>query len=316
MGERIACHIGMGLPCGPRAAIDYRSKMMFNKYQMIININTKERTNSNAKTVSGDGSQSLMIRTKGPKLGWTKILGRLQAASPAVRGEDEFRLCQAASAEFMAVLLFIFLGCGAVLVSGEMTGGGMNVPRLILIAAVHGLGITALVYATINISGAHINPAVTLTMLATRQISGVRALVYLVAQLGGAAVGGLLLLAVVPGASETTLGSHSLGAGVAPWAGVLTEAILTFALVFVIFTTAVNSRDLRNFAPIAIGLTVFVTNVFGIPISGASLNPARSFGPAVVAWEWADHWVYWAGPVAGGVIAGWASRWAFQPRRV
>ncbi len=256
-----------------------------------------------------------MTQTKAPTFGWTKILGRLQAASLADRGEGEFRLWQAASAEFVAVLLFIFLGCGAVVVSGEMTGGGMTVPRLILIAAVHGLGITALAYATINISGGHINPAVTLTMLATRQISGVRALVYLGAQLGGAAVGGLLLLAVVPGASETTLGSHSLGAGVAPWAGVLTEAILTFSLVFVIFTTAVNSRELRNYAPIAIGLAVFVTNVFGIPISGASLNPARSFGPAVVAWEWADHWVYWAGPVAGGVLAGWASRWAFQPRR-
>ena len=257
-----------------------------------------------------------MTQTKAPRPGWTKILGRHKAASLADRGKDEFRLWQAASAEFVAVLLFIFLGCGAVVVSGEMTGGGMNVPRLILIAAVHGLGIAALAYATINISGGHINPAVTFTMLVTRQISGARALTYLGAQLGGAAVGGLLLLVVVPGASETTLGSHSLGAGVAPWAGVLTEAILTFGLVFVIFTTAVNSRELRNFAPIAIGLAVFVTNVVGIPISGASLNPARSFGPAVVAWEWADHWVYWAGPVAGGVIAGWASRWAFQPRRV
>ena len=282
---------------------------------MIIITTKKERTNSHTETNSGNGGNPRITPSKPPILGWKKILGRLQAAPLAHRGDDEFRLWQAASAEFVAVLLFIFLGCGAVVVSGEMTGGGMNVPRLILIAAVHGLGITALVYATINISGGHINPAVTFTMLVTRQISGARALTYLVAQLGGAAVGGLLLLAVVPGASETTLGSHSLGVGVAPWAGVLTEAILTFGLVFVIFTTAVNSRELRNFAPIAIGLAVFVTNVFGIPISGASLNPARSFGPAVVAWEWADHWVYWAGPVAGGVIAGWASRWVFQSRR-
>ena len=281
-----------------------------------MNTNREERTNSKAKTLSGNGGKTRMTPTKAAIFGWTGILGRQQAATLADRGEDEFRLWQAASAEFVAVLLFVLLGCGAVVVSGQMTGGVMNVPRLILIAAVHGLGITALAYATINISGGHINPAVTFTMLATRQISGVRALTYLGAQLGGAAVGGLLLLVVVPGASETTLGSHSLGAGVAPWAGVLTEAILTFGLVFVIFTTAVNSRELRNFAPIAIGLAVFVTNVFGIPISGASLNPARSFGPAVVAWEWADHWVYWAGPVAGGVIAGWASRWAFQPRRV
>ena len=316
METGFARHTGMRLAGAPRVAIDCHLEMVFNEYLMIINTNREERTISNAETPSGDGGKTQMIRTKAPRPGWTKILGRLQAASLADRGEDEFRLWQAASAEFVAVLLFIFLGCGAVVVTGEMTGGGMNVPRLILIAAVHGLGITALAYATINISGGHINPAVTITMLATRQISGIRALVYLGAQLGGAAVGGLLLLVVVPGASETTLGSHSLGAGVAPWAGVLTEAILTFGLVFVIFTTAVNSRELRNFAPIAIGLAVFVTNVFGIPISGASLNPARSFGPAVVAWEWADHWVYWAGPVAGGVIAGWASRWAFQPRRV
>ena len=283
---------------------------------MITNTNKESNINNKPKTLSGKRGKTLVAQAKAPILGWTRILGRQQAPVTADRGEDRFRLWQAASAEFVAVLLFIFLGCGAVVVSGEMTGGGMSVPRLILIAAVHGLGITALVYAAINISGGHINPAVTVTMLATRQISGARALTYLGAQLGGAAVGALLLLAVVPGASETTLGSHSLGAGVAPWAGVLTEAVLTFGLVFVIFTTAVNSRELRNFAPIAIGLTVFVTNVVGIPITGASLNPARSFGPAVAAWEWADHWVYWAGPVAGGIVAGWASRWAFRPRRV
>ena len=275
----------------------------------------KPHTNNKSKNLSEGVGKALVSQGRAPLLAWTNVFNRLKQPDATQGDAGAIRLWQAALAEFVAAFLFIFLGCGAVVVTGQMTGGEMDVPRLILIAAVHGLGITALVYATLNLSGAHINPAVTITMWVTRRISGTRALSYLASQLGGAAVGALLLLAVVPGAAETTLGSHSLGEGVSPWAGLLTEAVLTFALVFVIFATAVNSRELRNFAPIAIGLTVFVTNVFGIPISGASLNPARSFGPALVAWEWADHWVYWAGPVAGGVVAGLASRWGFPHRQ-
>ncbi len=224
-------------------------------------------------------------------------------------------LWQCGLAEFIAAFLFIFIGAGTVVVTGQMSGGEMDVPRLFLIAAIHGLAITALVYATINISGAHINPAVTFCMLIAGQIPAARAAAYWAAQLGGAALGALLLLAVVPGAADTTLGAHAVGPGVSWSAGLITEAVLTFALVFVIFATAVDSPELRRFAPIAIGLTVLVTNVFGIPISGASLNPARSFGPALIAWEWSHHWIYWAGPIAGGALAALGYQWLYKGRR-
>ena len=118
-----------------------------------------------------------------------------------------------------------------------------------------------------------------------------------------AAAGAVLLLAVVPGAGETTLGGHSLAPQVSLGAGLLTEMVLSFGLVFVIFTTAMDDKGLRNLAPLAIGLAVLVENLFGIPITGASMNPARSFGPALVTWEWSNHWLYWAGPLLGAALA-------------
>ena len=253
----------------------------------------------------------------------TKLIGKpAEKGRPASRMQSNgsqgdpqpLRLWQCGLAEFIAAFLFIFIGAGTVVVSGQMTGGQMDIPRLFLIAALHGLAITALVYATINTSGAHINPAVTFCMLITGQVGAGKALFYVVGQLAGASAGALLLLAVVPGAADTTLGAHAVGAGVSWQAGLITEAVLTFALVFVIFATAVDSPELRRFAPIAIGLTVLVTNVFGIPISGASLNPARSFGPALIAWEWSHHWIYWAGPIAGGALAALGYQTVFRVR--
>ena len=226
---------------------------------------------------------------------------------------------RAGLAEFIAVFLFVFLGAGAVVVSGSITGGAMDVSRVILISVTHGLAITVLAYATINISGGHINPAVTFAALVTRQISAAKGLLYVLCQLGGGAAGAVLLLAVTPGAADTNLGSHALGAGVSPGAGLIIEMVLTFGLVFVIFATAMDttleSRGLRNFAPLAIGLTVLLDSLVGIPVTGASMNPARSFGPALVTWEWSNHWLYWAGPLLGGALAGLTYRCVFWGRR-
>lgn len=222
---------------------------------------------------------------------------------------------RAGLAEFIAVFLFVFLGAGAVVVSGGMAGDAMDFSRLIMISVTHGLAITVLAYATINISGGHINPAVTFAAMVTRQISAARGLLYVISQLGGAAAGAVLLLAVAPGAEDTRLGGHSLGAQVSLEAGLLTEVVLTFGLVFVIFATAMDTRGLRNFAPLAIGLAVLVENLFGIPITGASMNPARSFGPALITWEWSNHWLYWAGPLLGGALAGLTYKHVFWAQR-
>ena len=96
--------------------------------------------------------------------------------------------------------------------------------------------------------------------------------------------------------------------------GLLMEVVITFALVLVIFATAVDPRGMGNLAPLAIGLTVLVAHLVAVPITGASMNPARSFGPALVAGELTDQWIYWVGPLLGGAIAGLLYQFAFMNR--
>lgn len=217
-------------------------------------------------------------------------------------------------AEFIATLLFVFLGAGSVIVSGGLPNGDLDPARLVAIALAHGLAIAFLVYATANISGGHLNPAVTFAALLTKKISAARGLMFVVAQLGGAVVGALLLLATIPGAADTNLGAHALGPDVSVGMGLLMEIVITFALVFVIFATAVDPRGMGNLAPLAIGLTVLADHLLAVPITGASMNPARSFGPALVSGEWAGHWLYWAGPLLGGALAGLLYQIAFINR--
>ena len=217
-------------------------------------------------------------------------------------------------AEFIATLLFVFLGAGSVIVSGGLPNGDLDPARLVAIALAHGLAITFLVYATANISGGHLNPAVTFAALLTKKISATRGLMFVVAQLGGAAVGALLLLAAVPDAADTNLGAHALGVDVSVSMGLVMEIVLTFALVFVIFATAVDPSGMGNLAPLAIGLTVLVGHLVAVPITGASMNPARSFGPALVAGEWANQWIYWVAPLLGAAIAGLVYQFAFMNR--
>ena len=208
---------------------------------------------------------------------------------------------QAALAEFIAVLLFVFLGAGAVVAIGMLGGGAMTVERLTAIALAHGLGIAVLVAATARVSGGHINPAVTIAAVVTRKMGLVKGAVYVVAQLLGAAVGAFLLAAVIPLESQGGLGGHALNVALGP--GLVIEMVLTFALVFVIFATAVDPKGPAHLAPFAIGIMVMVDHFIGVPLTGASMNPARSFGPALITAEWADHWVYWVGPIVGAVVA-------------
>ena len=217
-------------------------------------------------------------------------------------------------AEFIATLLFVFLGAGSVIVTGGLPNGILDPARLVAIALAHGMAIALLVYATANISGGHINPAVTFAAWLTRKISAARGLMFMVAQLSGAAAGALLLLAAIPDAADTNLGAHALGTDVSVGMGFVMEVVVTFALVFVIFATAVDPRGMGSHAPLAIGLTVLVDHLVAVPITGASMNPARSFGPALVAGEWSDHWIYWAAPILGGAVAGLVYQFAFMNR--
>ena len=206
-----------------------------------------------------------------------------------------------AVAEFVGTFTLIFVGAGSI-----ATAGAIGDPSLIGIALAHGLAIAVMVSAVGHISGGHFNPAVTLGFLVTRRMAPSLAGIYWIAQLAGALVGALLLELLLPNelTDAVALGVPALGQGVGAGAGVALEAILTFLLVWVIFATAADPRGtFTAIAGLAIGLTITADILIGGPLTGAAMNPARAFGPALVAGEWGDFWVWWVGPVIGGVAA-------------
>jgi MIP family channel proteins len=213
-------------------------------------------------------------------------------------------------AEFLGTMYFVFLGTGAVVAAVGGFGGN---EALVAIAMAHGIGILTAVAWTANISGGHINPAVTLAMIVTKNIKVALGIAYIVAQLAGAALGSLLLKLVVPkvieGDGGANLGRHALADGMAKPEGLLLEIILTSFLLVVVFNTAVSKKGWGINAPIAIGLAIMLIHFVGIPFTGASVNPARSFGPALVTNDWENFWIYIAGPCAGALIA--AAGWMF-----
>jgi MIP family channel proteins len=257
---------------------------------------------------------------KPPKLIKNHVKGRnhrkgdFMVAKPATQDSVQ-EIWRPALAEFIATLLFIFLGAGTVVVTGGILQESLTSARLLVIALAHGLTIALLVSATAKISGGHINPAVTLAALVTGKIAPGKALMYIAAQLIGGILGAFLLTMALPSDIQGNLGAHGLNPEVSAGAGLLTEIVLTFALVFVIFATAVDPKGLGHIAPAAIGLTVLVDHLFGVPITGASMNPARSFGPALVAGAWENHWIFWVGPVIGGVLAAWVYEMLFMGRK-
>lgn len=213
---------------------------------------------------------------------------------------------QAIVAEFLGTMFFVFMGTGAVVAAAEAFADSAGA-ALVAIAIAHGLGILIAVAWTGNISGGHINPAVTVAMLVTKHIKLPLAVAYIVAQMAGAALGSFLLSLCMPDQLDNNLGRHAINQGVATSEGLLLEIIMTAFLVLVIFNTAVSKKGWGANAPIAIGLAVMAIHFVGVPFTGASVNPARSFGPALVTNEWSDFWVYVVGPVVGALIvaAGW-----------
>ncbi len=226
---------------------------------------------------------------------------------------------RAAVAEGIAVFFFVFIGTGAVVMTGTLDAG-LDSSRLIAIAIAHGIGIAVAVAAVGHISGGHINPAVTFAAWVTGRIKAMDAVAYVVAQLVGATLAALVIGGVVVGAigdGAGTLGSHGLGTNgagdaVEAWEGLVIELVMTAALVFVFFGAMMDKRGLGHVAPIAVGFTVLIIYLIGWPLTGASVNPARSFGPALVAGAWSDHWIYWVGPIAGAVLAGTGYKYLFQ----
>ncbi|VAH70396.1 unnamed protein product [Triticum turgidum subsp. durum] len=191
---------------------------------------------------------------------------------------DTFR---AGVAEFISMLIFVFAGSGSGMAFGKLTDGGATTPAgLIAAALAHAFALFVAVSVGANISGGHVNPAVTF----------------------GSVVACLLLKIATGGEA---VGAFSLSAGVGVWNAVVFEIVMTFGLVYTVYATAVDPKrgDLGVIAPIAIGFIVGANILAGGAFDGASMNPAVSFGPAVVSGVWENHWVYWLGPFAGAAIA-------------
>lgn len=197
-------------------------------------------------------------------------------------------------AEFIATFALIFIGAGAVLANVGIIG----------IALAHGLVLMSMIYATAHISGAHINPAVTISMWVTKRIEGVKAIGYIISQLLGASVGALFLRIIFSNAQlGLNLGTPALGSNVSFWVGILVEFILTFLLVFTIFGT-IDKRAPKGIFGFAIGMVLVFDILVGGNLTGAAMNPARVFGPALISGFWNNHIIYWIGPVLGAILAG------------
>jgi aquaporin Z len=206
-------------------------------------------------------------------------------------------------AEAVGTFTLIFIGAGSI-IANQLTGGKVGI---VGIALAHGLAIATMVAATGHLSGGHLNPAVTWGFMVTRRLPVNVGITYILAQLVGASIGGLLLTAAYPEAARraVSLGTPTLDPAVTAGVGIVVEAILTFLLVFVIFGSAVDPRGHGAIAPLAIGLVITMDILAGGALTGAAMNPARAFGPALFSGMWASHLVYWVGPFLGGGLAAW-----------
>jgi MIP family channel proteins len=172
-----------------------------------------------------------------------------------------------------------------------------------------------MVSAAGHISGGHYNPAVTAAFVATGRLPGGHGAAYVVAQLAGASLGAFFLTASFPETvrKAAMLGTPALTSGLSPGTGIVIEAILTFFLVFVIFGTAVDARGPRAAGGLFIGLVITMDFLAGGPLTGAAMNPARAFGPALFASAWTNQAVYWVGPLVGGILGGWVYHSVYRP---
>jgi MIP family channel proteins len=202
------------------------------------------------------------------------------------------------TAEVFGTALLVFFGPGSAVISAYQDGA----ITLEGIAAANGVVIMVLIYSLGHVSGAHFNPAVTIAFSLFRHFQPRDIAPYIAAQCTGAILGAVLLWALFGDSIESGVtgpsGSDAQSVGM--------EVVLTFALMFVITAVATDARAVGQAAAIAIGATVFIDVLIGGPISGGSMNPARSLGPAVVAGEISDYWIYLLAPIGGAVLGAFA----------
>jgi aquaporin Z len=199
--------------------------------------------------------------------------------------------------EAIGTFALIFVGAGSIVATG-----GQN---LVAIALAHGLAIGIMVASAGHISGGVYNPALVFGLVAAGRMTAVRGVYYIVSQLIGALLAALALKAIFPAAmiGAVQLGTPQLGQGFGAGAGVLAEIIMTFFLMYAVFGVAIDMRGARAIAGLVIGLTITIDIFVGGGVSGAAMNPARWFGPAIVQGVLTDWWVWWVGPIIGAVVS-------------
>ena len=206
---------------------------------------------------------------------------------------------KAVVAEFVATFALVFIGAGAVIANAN---GSLDLTG---VALAHGLVLAIMVSITAHLSGGVVNPAVAIGLWVTGKLDTLRTGAYILAELAGALAGAFLLKFLLPASSFDPVGGGvMLHPDLVTGKGILIEAVATFFLVFAVFGTAVDDRGPFNkTAGLTIGLVIaFDIMAFG-PWTGAAMNPARWFGPAVATGNWDDWWVWVVGPVAGAIVA-------------
>ena len=224
------------------------------------------------------------------------------------------KLLRPLAAEFIGTLLFVFLGAGSVVAfvaNGPTTGSIGPVG----VALAHGVGMAVIVSMTMSISGGHMNPAVTFGLWIADRVPGKLVWQYILAQVLGAVAGAALVKAVLPrmAVGVALVGTPRLVSEVSFMQGVWIEALLTFFLVSAVFGTAVSS-EAPKIGGFGIGLAIFVAALVAGSFTGAVMNPARAIGPALIAWQWNAHAVYWIGPLIGAGVAGALWKAVLLPR--
>jgi MIP family channel proteins len=215
-------------------------------------------------------------------------------------------------AEALGTFGLVFVGTGSVITKyfPDANYGVLGV------AVAHALVLSVMITATMSISGGHLNPAVTLGLLAARRTTLSAAGAYIVAQLVGAVLASLLIKTIYPVAvwRAASLGTPSIAGSITLPQALIVETVLTFFLVSAVFGTCVNP-DAPKVGGFGVGLVLLFDIIVGGPLTGAAMNPARAFGPALVSGQWVGHLVYWVGPIVGGVLAALFWEHVLLPKR-
>ncbi|KAK6927370.1 Major intrinsic protein [Dillenia turbinata] len=213
--------------------------------------------------------------------------------------------------EFICTFLYEFVGVGATMAAETLDGSSLA--NLFFVGMAHALVVAVMVSSSLHISGGHINPAVTLSLAVGGHCTVLRSFLYWVDQLLASTLACYSLRYMTGG---RRIPINQLASGVGCMQGLLMEHILTFSLLFTVYATMVDPKRgvLDGSGPLLTGLLVGANIFAGGAFSGASMNPARSFGPALASGDWTNHWIYWLGPLTGGGLAGFVYENFFMPR--